>query len=237
MMFKNNKTVLLLTGTINTSGVSFMERIDVQVRLNDYVRAIKKWILHYPDLKIVFVENSNHPSNELGTDILNHSNFEYLSYHGQKFSRDKGKGYGEISSFEYAFQNSKFLTNCKFVIKCNGRYFFKGINKFIETDNYLVGDFRKNLTYFDSRVFGFNKDFFLDYFLSLKEDINDSEKSYFEHVLARAVHKAMSEKKSWSSISFPLVIQGFSGTGNYKYDTVWTKLISYVRFQIKKFLV
>jgi hypothetical protein len=57
---ESNHTVLLLTGTINSSGIHFMKRSDTNVRLNDYKEAILKWIRSYQG-RIVFVENSNFP--------------------------------------------------------------------------------------------------------------------------------------------------------------------------------
>ena len=65
----DNYTVLLLTGTINSSGIHFMKRSDTNVRLNDYNKAILKWIRNYEG-RIVFVENSDFPKNKLAKEIF-----------------------------------------------------------------------------------------------------------------------------------------------------------------------
>ncbi|MEP1488977.1 MAG: hypothetical protein ABJK28_11165 [Algibacter sp.] len=230
------KKVLLLTGTVNSSGVHFMKRDDTEVRLNDYLNAISEWINKFPQIKIVFVENSNFPMKFLDKKLLNHKNFEYLTYNGQDFSRSKGKGFGEINSFEYAFNNSKFIETSDYIIKCNGRYFFKGFSKIINEDFDVIGNFNSKLDYMDSRVFAFKKTFFHECFLKYKNIINDSKGVFFEHALARAVHETLSNDGSWSPISFPLIIEGYSGTKNYRYNTSWNVFKIYAKFYFKKIL-
>ncbi len=232
---KNNNSVLLLTGTINSSGIEFMKRNDTQTRLTDYKKSITKWIRSY-DGKIVFVENSNFPRNELGNEICNHKNLEYLSYDGQDFSRNKGKGFGEINSFEYAFLNSKFLKEAENIVKCNGRYFFRNFHKILQFEEDVVGNFRKDLDFMDSRVFGFKPDFFKNFFIKYKNLIDDSKGIYFEHALAIATHELLSTGGKWKSIDFPLIIEGYSGTGNFKYDTPLSNFKIYLKFYIKKLI-
>lgn len=224
---------LLLTGTINSSGINFMKRDDTEVRLKDYLLAIRNW-LGISELKIVFVENSNFPKELLGEDIILNKRFEYLNYNGQNFSRNKGKGFGEMNSFEYAFANSIFLKEADFIVKCNGRYFFKGISKFENIDVEIIGDFKLNLKFMDSRVFGFKRSFFTDYFINYKNIIDDSKGVFFEHALAMATHELLSRNGKWSPIHFPLIIQGYSGTENYKYNSFYNNTMKYIKFYLKK---
>lgn len=228
--------VLLLTGTVNSSGISFMKRNDTQERLNDYLTAIRRWLV-YPNLKIVFVENSNYPKEEFGPEIIENINFEYLTYFGQDFSRTRGKGYGEINSFEYAFEHSNFLKDAQLVLKCNGRYYFRGINKFIDDDFDVMGNFSPFLNYLDSRVFLFKPRFFFNYFKLYKDQIDDSNKVYFENALARATNRCLSEGGKWKPIPFPLIIEGYSGTFNKRYDSLLKRFLTYSKFYIKKALI
>lgn len=241
-MVKNNNLemknkVLLLTGTVNSSGVHFMKRDDTEVRLKDYLCAIAKWINQFPEIKIVFVENSNYPMKLLDKEILNHRNFEYLTYNGQDFSRSKGKGFGEINSFEYAFNNSKFIETSDYIIKCNGRYFFKGFSKIINGNFDVIGNFNSKLNWMDSRVFAFKKTFFHEYFLKYKKTINDSKGVCFEHALAKAVHETLSKDGNWSPVSFPIIIEGYSGTKNRRINTRWNILKIYAKFYLRKLII
>ena len=229
--------VLLLTGTVNSSGVYLMKRDDTEVRLKDYLQAITKWINQFPEIKIVFVENSNFSKKALGDKILNHDNFEYLTFSGQDFSRSKGKGFGEINSLEYDFINSKFINNSDYIIKCSGRYFFKGFSKTVKGDFDVIGNFNSKLNFMDSRVFAFKKTFFLEYFLKYKNIINDSKGVFFEHALAKAVHEALSKDGNWSPISFPIIIEGYSGTKNQRFNTRWNILKIYFKFYFRKLIV
>jgi len=220
-------TVLLLTGTIDVQGVSFMKRNDINIRKNDYISSINKW-LRIPNIKIVFVENSDFPLKEL--NIIESNNFEYLTYYGQNFPRSKGKGYGEIRSIEFAFKNSKFIKNAKSIIKCNGRYFFKGIHKLLDLDYDLVCNFKKDLKFVDSRVFYFKKEFFLKYFIKYKDKIDDTKGVVFEVCLAKAAHLLLSENGTWNYIPLPLIIDGFSGTDNVKVNSLKNILLSYLKY-------
>jgi hypothetical protein len=233
MLENMNKTVLLLTGTVNSSGVHFLKRNNTEERLRDYLGAIEKWLRNY-NIYIVFVENSNFPKESLGNDIVSNEKFEYITYNGQDFSRSRGKGYGEINSFEYAFKNSKFLRNADYVVKCNGRYFFKGFFAFDDIAVDLIGDFKYNLTFMDSRVFGFKHSFFNDYLLKYKDLIDDSNGVFFEHILAMAAHELLSDNGKWSPIPFPLIIDGYSGTDNHRYSSLYANSKKYANFYIKK---
>ena len=222
-------TVLLLTGTINVQNISFMKRNDYETRKNDYERSLNKW-LKIKDLKIVFVENSNFKLDEFNLKVLNNANFEYLTFNGQNFPRHKGKGYGEIRAMEYAIKNSKLINNSSHIVKCNGRYFFKGIKKLVNLDYDLVCNFKKDLKYADSRVFYFNKIFFEKYFIKYKDLMDDSKLLLFETNLAKAAHLLLSDDGKWKYIPFPLIIEGFSGTDNVKVNSSRNVILSYIKF-------
>jgi hypothetical protein len=172
--------------------------------------------------------------NELGKEICESTNLEYLSYNGQNFSRERGKGYGEINSFEYAFSNSLFLKEAINVIKCNGRYFFKNLNQLLFFEENVAGNFTKDLDFMDSRVFGFKTVFFKNHFMNYKDGIDDSKGIYFEHALARATHKMLADGGTWKPLNFPLIIEGFSGTSNYKYNNLWSNIKIYLKFYLTK---
>jgi hypothetical protein len=227
--------VLLLTGTVNSSGVHFMLRNNTEERLSDYMTALNKWFRTHI-IKIVFVENSNFPKESLETEIISNENFEYLTFNGQDFTRSKGKGFGEINSFEYAFTNSRLLKEADFIIKCNGRYFFKGYSKFWNIDADVIGNFSKDLCFMDSRVFGFSKSFFCDYLVKYKTQIDDSKGVFFEHALAMATHEVLSKNGKWHPIPFPLIIDGFSGTDNLKYNTLGNIFKIYLKYYLSKLI-
>lgn len=211
---------LLLTATIDSSNISFMLRSETNDRLNDYVCAINKWTV-FNDLKIVLVENSNFPWEMLKSRLERTDNIEYLSFNGQNFPRHRGKGYGEICSLEFAFNKSKQLKNSDVIVKCNGRYFFKDFMKLGLVNSDITGNFSRDLTTMDSRVFAAEPNFFR-YILKYKENIDDSNGIFFEHILSMAVHEYLIDGGRWSRLPFPLIIDGISGTENRRYNTLFS---------------
>lgn len=229
------KLVLLLTGTINTSSVDYMKRNDSESRINDYINAIERW-LKTSKLQIVFVENSDFNPDVFIKRFSSFKNFEFIHFYGQTFPRNYGKGFGEILSIEYAFANSIHLKNADIIIKCNGRYFFEGVNKFYGLNAEIIANIHRNLSFADSRVFAFSPNFFFSYLLNYKSDLNDSSGVYFEHILAKAIHKFMSESGNWLPLPFPLIISGISGTTNKKYNSLVSQIKIYIKYYLFQFL-
>ena len=81
------------------------------------------------------------------------------------------------------------------------------------------------------------KNSFLIFFLKNKNIINDTEGVFFEHALAKAVHETLSKDGNWSSIPFPIIIEGYSGTKNQRFNTRWNTLKIYLKFYFRKLIV
>lgn len=230
---------LLLTGSIEVDNVIFTKRNNTELRLNDYRKTIKKY-RKIKGINIVFVENSNYLVDKLDKCFLEDDNFELLTFNGREDSMERGKGYGEMKCFIHAFTHSNLLKNAEYVIKCTGRNYAPKIRyliEFLQKENYnVIGDFWTNLDFFDSRIFAFTPDFFLNFFLKYENKINDYEGNYFEHSLAKAVHESLSKSSTYHPLPIPLLVQGFSGTGDYKYDTVYRTFKIKSKFYLKRFL-
>lgn len=217
-------------------GVSFLKREDHKIRLKDHVDALNYWIENSNEFKIVFIDNSNFSKDELRKYVPKIDNIEYLCYDGRDDSVGKGKGSGEINIFKYGFKNSEFLNNSNIIVKCSARYTFKGIEKFKMNEKYgLIGNFKNQLSFMDSRVFGFKKEFFTNYFSILADDIDDTKGVYFEHALAKAAHMYLSNYNNyWASIPFPLIVNGISATNNIKYNSPIRSLLTWINFYRQK---
>lgn len=232
---------IILTCTIDVNNIVMMERSETRLRYDDYKIAFKKWLIDKNVTQIIFVENSNYDltefkqiHSELGSEKL----VEFLSYNGQTFPRELGKGYGEAMSLEYVVLHSDlFSKNDKF-IKINGRYYVPNIARFIfhflSTEKDIMADFSNNLSWSDSRLFGGSKKFISEYLIQKVKKSNDSSGLYFEHLLARAIHKAMSDGLQWVSIPCVFLIEGISGTTGklYKQSTLRV-ILKNIFFKIK----
>jgi len=220
-----NKIALLLTATIDPGDIVFVERRCPQIRENDYINALEKWVQTNIS-SIIFCENSNYNSEKIKNLLKSQTilKTEYLGFNGQTFPKELGKGYGELIIIKYALQNSSIINDCEFVIKVTGRYFIKNIKKIIDIlardkDVYIMADLRRNLTWADSRVFAFKPSFVLDYLSKYQDMINDSKGVYLEYVLARAILRAISDGHKWIPLPTKPIIIGYSGTSNIPYRT------------------
>jgi len=209
----NASTCLLLTATIKVKeDMVFTTRKDTNTRLNDYKQALTLWLAH-PDIKsLVLVENSGSDISEL-REIANQTpekNVEFLSFKVPEFD-------GEMICLQYAIEHSQLLARSPQFVKVTGRYFLRNATDFLHfadsrRDAAIICDMLLNLTWADSRVFAGTTDFLRNYLFPLKEEVNDSQGSNFEHVLARAVHACMANCGAWAEPPFPLEVQGVSGS-------------------------
>ena len=143
---------ILLTSTVNTQPhISWLKQRDSNERLKMYLDIISKWLTQ-TNLKIVVIENSGI---DLKDELINKysdfnkeqylDRFESITYQynsipikdKQFLDSHEAKGHHELYAINYAYNNSKFIKNCDYLIKITGRYF---IPKF---ENILLQKFQQ----------------------------------------------------------------------------------------------
>lgn len=215
-----NYSTCLLTATIQVKeNLALTARKNTNLRLNDYKQALTRWLAH-PDVhSLVLVENSGFDLSALReiADRTTGKDVEFLSFTAPAFDGSLGKGYGEMLCLEHALEHSRLLARSSQVVKVTGRYSLRNATEFLhfayrcrEVD--VICDMLQNLTWADSRVFAASPDFLRTYLFPLREELNDSLASNFEHVLARAVHSCMAHRGVWIKPPFPFEIEGVSGS-------------------------
>ena len=219
--------VVLLTATVNVRGVSFMKRSDPQVRLKDYEQSLRLWLANPDSPTLIFCENSGYnltPLMRIYKECNPYSKkAEFLSFDGNNYARDLGKGYGEIQTIDYALQHSKFIGSDTMVIKVTGRYYIanvasiqRGIWNGPKTEVYC--NLQTNLTVADTRIFCASVSFLKKFLFAMQEIANDSQGIYIEHILARATHQCMAQGLGWSLLPCYPDIRGVSGTNDAIYS-------------------
>jgi len=234
----SDSVCLILTCTINVNNITHMERSNTSLRYEDYKIAFLKWLKNPKVKKIIFVENSNYDLLEfkqMASAFQAEKSIEFISYDGQNFPRELGKGHGEAQALEHLVKESSlFLINEKF-IKVNGRYYVPNISNFIdffsESDAHVMANLSQNLTWSDSRLFGATGKFISEYLIPETRKTNDSIGLYFEHLLASAIHKAIADSLKWVLPPCLLYIDGISGTSGKHYKQNFLTLI------LKEFLL
>lgn len=220
------KICLLLTATVDVRGVHYSLRNNPSERLSDYQSSLQRWTQCETVDRLVFVENSGYDLAPLRSVVemssLPPSAVEFLSFDGQDFPRNLGKGYGENLNVEYAIENSTILASDDYLImRANGRQYVENIAAFYSAmypATEILCDLWQWLTWGDVRVLGGTVEFFKKYACPYGRDVDDSRGYYYEHALARAVHRGMSDGLVWNPFPEPPRIRGFSGTSNQRVE-------------------
>lgn len=238
-MINKNDAVILLTACINPNGMDYTVVQDPIIRRKQYCEALNYYLTKH-DFKIVFVENSLYDMSLLYSDEISKGSMEYLTFDGNRYNKELGKGYGEAKIIEYAFKNSEFIKQATCVIKITGRIIVKNLNtlwslirnKVDNRQDFVALSLYRDLIFADSQIFFANHSFYLK-FLAHKDEINDSKNVFFEHILV-SVLKAML-KNNLKVIDFPVAVRldGFAGSTGIKYSS---SIKSYFINSLKKIL-
>lgn len=219
-----NKRIILLTGCINPNGMFFTKLQNPVLRREQYIEAIH-FYLQKLQLPILFVENS-------GTDISAEFNkeietgrLEILTWNGNDYPKNLGKGFGEMLIIEHALQNSYLMQKADFIFKITGRYKILNIINLLGAHNYkntdVYADLYKASPFSDSRFWGAKKSFFCNILVSYKNKINDSAGYIFEFALSEAVHNAVKLGYSYSALQYLPRYSGIYGTDNVPIKSFW----------------
>jgi hypothetical protein len=216
------KVILLLTGTVKPGEMILTELTDPIKRQEQYIASLNYW-LHNSILPIIFVENSETDLSKF-VDPKFYSRIEFLTFKGNNYPKELGKGYGELNCLKYAYEKSAILQSADFAFKITGRYIISNFEKFYSyyiqnPDIYTYLDLKESLKTADSKIFGFNPSFLPEYLFERQHEINDSINMVFEHVLARATLESIVRGKKFAQfVTYPKVL-GVSGTTNESYKS------------------
>lgn len=234
--------LILLTGCIDPAGMHFTNLQDIEVRKSQYIEAIQ-YYLQQTNCHILFVENS-------GIDISAEFNsnpdlgrLEFLTFKGNNFDKSLGKGYGEMMILDHATRNSVFFQRSAFMCKITGRYQIRNIKQllasYVAEKKEIMVLLGQQLNYSDSRIFFATPSFFRDILLKYQDQVNDLKKSYFEHVLCKAVLEAVTLGYTYMPFKYKIRISGQSGTdGQFYKDNFLSwyfwNLLHILRFKLNR---
>ena len=216
------KIVVVLTACINPNGMIYTELQNRDERKKQYLNALYYYLTN-TNFRIVFCENSGEDLIDLKRRISN-PRVEMLSFQGNDYNKNLGKGYGEYRILQYAFQHSIFLKEATTIVKITGRLIVNNLvevirlhnNLFLHPRNFVYAEELKDHSEFDSRCVVASKEFFTDYFLASNNTINDSIGYFFEHYLFDTI-KTLPENYIVSGFALPLAFSGVSGSTGDEY--------------------
>lgn len=215
--------VLLLTGTVDPNNMSFTKLLDKEVRRTQYIEAIRFWLGHV-NFPIVFIENSGNDLSAGFAKEIAEGRIMMYSFDGNNYDRALGKGYGELSCIEAAYEKFEKLRNATFVFKVTGRHkvlnFHTYVKQVQEDDKIdLLVNFYGFLKNCDSRIFGFVPRFIPDYLVKTKGLLNDTKLFFFENALAAAALEALAGEYHFKPLIELARINGSSGSLGFNYKS------------------
>ena len=223
-----NSLVLLMTATIDPGATPMVARNDPLMRLRDYQESLETWLACGAARKIVLYENSGYdigPLKKIVSRFPGH-NVEFHSFLGNDSGPSRGKGYSELAGIARVLSQSSLLQNCKYIAKCTGRLTVGNAAKLfrlIEAEQFdVMCPLKMNLRFAPSRFFVATPRFISDYLVPQQSIIDDNRGVFFEHALACATARALSDRGRW--LPFPIFpdIRGISGT--YGVSQTYTSL-------------
>lgn len=133
-----------------------------------------------------------------------------------------GKSYGEAMLIEYGIVNSKLLKEEKYIYKCTGRVFVNNINYLMEKEK-DVNQFLayNNIGYCFTLFFKINRQDFLNYYIGMGDECNETEGRAIEYVMYdRTIGNRISCDRF---VSYP-DFSGVCGTNGESYGCSATRL-------------
>lgn len=218
---------LVMTGCISPSAkVKDLCVKDKDYRERQYINAIQFYIQNTAIKNIVFCDNSAQPANEMlyRKARENGKNFEWLSFKGNyEKTEECGKGFGEGEILEYAVNNSKLTSKCKYMAKVTGRLRLLNINaviKLLSTSPYHFSSYidEENHLFIDTRFFVIETCRFREDFLDAYKNVNDSRGFFYEYAIAAKI-----QEKRIIYRDFPLALNIAGDSGSLGYSYHWTR--------------
>ncbi len=136
-----NNVSIILTSTINVQNKDYLFQTNKNLRLDIYLKSIKKWIEN-TNFNIILVDNSDYPYTELNEYLIKYNHRFQIIYFNESIIEearyllnDRSKGSSELFAIHYAYYNSELIRNSNFVIKITGRYFISDFESYLSNFN------------------------------------------------------------------------------------------------------
>lgn len=134
-----------MTACVNPSGMSHTALQDPVVRAKQYRQALDFYIKE-TNLPIVFCENTMYDMSVDYKQYIDSGRLEFLTFDGNNYDKQRGKGYGEAVIMKYAVEHSNLIRNSKYIIKITGRLIVTDIKRISSSPLLCLNNlFRSNI--------------------------------------------------------------------------------------------
>ncbi len=236
------ESVLVLTACVDPQGMSYMALRDKETRFSQYKVALE-WYLSNTQLRIVFGENSGFDITPYFESYIREGRLEVLTFRGNDYNRNFGKGYGEAATLDYILKHSAFIKEDTIVIKVTGRVICKNVNTLVWSyrakDTVYTFHFKdqKGRMESNSQVVICPELFYEKYFLPRREDLDDSREYWYEHLLYDVIQAWSSDGHHYKEMWIPPIVEGTSGTTGDALKSYGFKYIVayYIKYLLHRF--
>jgi hypothetical protein len=215
------RPLILLTATVTPSFFADVALRDPGARLAQYQESLAWWISssHTLGVDLAIAENSG---SSLASWVPPSVTAISLP---QQAESARGKGIGEVEMLLSAAAREEVKWGDRpWIGKCTGRLTLRNPSEVTPrqdlSDDFVSCRINGTLDQVDARLVFASPQIWTNYLLSQTADMNDSQGVYFEHVLARGLHRAMSEGVAFVPFSRVPRFLGTSGTSGLRYDSV-----------------
>lgn len=216
----------MLTGAIDVQNPAVPANAisDPEERLAQYLNSIGHAIDHYHLFnKIIFCENTGYShdyaslfeqAKKKGKEL------EVLSFIGnQQVIQQRGKGYGEGETIEYALKNSTLLKDRPSFFKLTGRLIIKNLDRIAasaDAENGFIWHpkeiYRRKSDHVETYFFKVSREFYTEYLLDGYRQVDEINHLYIEHIFFDRL-----KNLNLRAFKHPLQIIGNSGTSGKPY--------------------
>lgn len=116
-----NDFVLVMSAAVNPNGMTGVSAASLTNREDQYIDTLKFYVAQKCIPKILFVDNSNWDLSRMKAAINNDPKVEWISFDGNSFPREWGKGYGEFLLLDRAIEHIS-ANGEKYMVKVTGRF-------------------------------------------------------------------------------------------------------------------
>lgn len=246
-----NHQLIILTCTVKTKMTEGMKRSDIDVRRNDYIKAITEWSDLSKELgfRILVVENSNSIEDLYeNLKMLKNPWIKFVQLKEDMRSHHEGNSAGEYQMLKEVVELGIIPAEIVLVWKITGRLFIRNFKQILPSDypDLIVNRFYNPKHIVDTRVIGFSRTKFASIFSSnprftseMKLNSNCNQKVYSsleDLVSINALHSEISGDVVRTMNKVPIFI-GNSGTSDKPIDGTTSRLKKQLANSIRPLVV
>lgn len=234
--------IVLLTASVTPSSLSNIEVANPRIRLDQYVRSIKKWVRlsELSGFRLMVAENSGH---DLGGSLEQRflQGIDIVNVPAPTdASRLRGKGAMEAEMLDWVLGNVQ-ASDSELMVKCTGRLFVRNFAHVArglpERKGTVVIRSSLDQSVVDMRLFGASLLVWKKYLAGMSREIDDRPGHWLEDIVARRLAKARGDAAiEVCRFAERPRYEGISGTTGQSYGRLILRASYFLATPIEKLL-